>query len=144
MMQTMPPWPWPYNAVWSAAAAAIDDMTLAEWIDTYIPGGRRSRLGSFIDVAYNIEFGEETSRQGAANLLGLLGFSSGNGPGGFWIYGKSDERYKVQGGNQQIVEAQAEYVGCSSIQFGRTMSGLQKNADGTATTTFRKRKKRHS
>ena len=136
MMQTMPPWPFPYTAAWSPAAAAIDDMTLATWIDTYIPGGRLSRLGSFIDVAYNIEFGEETSRQAAANLLGLLGFSSGNGPGGFWIYGKSDERYKIQGGNQQIAQAQADYVGTPNIRFGWAMTALQKNADGTATATF--------
>ena len=136
MMQTMPAWPFPYSATWSPAAAAIDDMSLATWIDTYIPGGRQSRLGSFIDVAYNIEFGEETSRQAAANLLGLLGFSSGAGPGGFWIYGKSDERYKIQGGNQQIAQAQADYLGSSSIRLGWTMTALQKNVDGTATVTF--------
>jgi monoamine oxidase len=136
MMQTLPPWPWAYTASWSNEAKAIDEMTLARWIDTYIPGGRTSRLGSFIDVAYNIEFGEETTRMGAANLLGLLGFSSGNGPGGFWVYGKSDERYKIQGGNQQISLAQATYLGSSNIRLGWAMTALQANRDGTVTLTF--------
>ena len=136
MMQTMPAWPFPYTAVWSADAKAIDDMTIAEWIDRYIPGGRQSRLGSFIDVAYTIELGDETSRQGAAGLLGLLGFSSGNGPSSFWIYGKSDERYKIQGGNQQIALAQADYVGSSNILLGWKMTALQRNTDGSATVTF--------
>jgi monoamine oxidase len=136
MMQTMPAWPFRYDSAWSADAAAIDDMTLAEWIDRTIPGGRGSRLGRFVDVAYNIEFGEETSQQAAANILGLLGFSSGNGPGAFWIYGKSDERYKIQDGNQQIALAQADYVGRTSIRTGYTLTALQRNADGTATLTF--------
>ena len=61
---------------------------------------------------------------------------SGNGPGGFWIYGKSDERYKIQGGNQQIAQAQADYVGSSNIRFGWALTALQRNADGTATATF--------
>jgi hypothetical protein len=39
-----------------------------------IPGGH-SRLGQFIDVAYNIEYGEETSRQGGRPAR-LLGFPS--------------------------------------------------------------------
>ena len=65
-----------------------------------MPGGRGSRLGQFIDVAYNIEFGEETTRMSALNLLGLLGFSNGGGTGGWWVYGKSDERWKIVGGNQ--------------------------------------------
>jgi monoamine oxidase len=136
MMQTMPPWPWPYTATWTRDAAAIDDMTLAEWIDATIPGGRASRLGSFIDVAYNIEFGEETTRQGAADLLGLLGFSSGSGPGGFWIYGKSDERYKIRRGNQQIALAQAAEVGADAIRLGCTMTSLAANRDRTVTLSF--------
>lgn len=136
MMQTMPAWPFAYTSAWSNDAKAIDDMNLAQWIDQVIPGGRASRLGKFIDVAYNIEFGEETTRIGAANLLGLLGFSSGNGPGGFWIYGKSDERYKIQGGNQQIAAAQADYVGQTNLRLGWTMTALQANANGTASLTF--------
>lgn len=135
-MQTLPYWPWPYTAPWPAAAAALDDLTLAAWIDRYIPGGRSSRLGSFIDVAYNIEYGEETSRLGASTLLSLLGFSSGNGPGSFWIYGKSDERYKIRGGNQQIALAQADEIGSANIRLGWRLTALRKNTDGTAGLTF--------
>jgi monoamine oxidase len=134
--RALPPWPWPYSASWSPAALAISRMTIAEWIDTYLPGGRASRLGQFIDVAYNIEFGEETTRMSALNLLGLLGFSNGGGTGAWWVYGKSDERWKVVGGNQQIVEAQADSVGRDRIRLGWRMTAARRNADGTVTATF--------
>jgi monoamine oxidase len=135
-MQTLPAWPLPYTASWSPDALAISRQSLAQWIDANIPGGRTSRLGQFIDVAYNIEFGEETTRMSALNLLGLLGFSTGGGTGGWWVYGKSDERWKIVGGNQQLAEAQADYVGRANVRLGWKMTAVRANADGTATTTF--------
>ena len=135
-MQTLPPFPWTYQSTWSNAAKAIDDLSLAQWIDTRIPGGRTSRLGKFIDVAYNIEFGEEVSRQGATDLLALLGFSNGTGAGAWWVYGKSDERWKINGGNQQISLAQADYLGWQNIQLGWKLTALKTNANGTVTATF--------
>jgi monoamine oxidase len=135
-MQTLPPFPWAYTYKWTPAAKALDNMSIHEWIATRVPGGHSSRLGQFIDVAYNIEYGEETTRQGAVDLLGLLGFSTGNGPGSFWIYGKSDERWKVEGGNQQIVTAQADYLGWENIQLGWRLTAVNRNANGTVTATF--------
>lgn len=135
-MQILPPWPWPYTAAWSPAALAISNQTVADWIDTNLPGGRGSRLGQFIDVAYNIEFGEETTRMSALNLLGLLGFSNGGGTGGWWVYGKSDERWKIVGGNQQIAEAQADYVGRANVRLGWKLTALRTNPDRTVTATF--------
>lgn len=99
-------------------------MSVYDWIETRIPGGHSSRLGSFLDVAFNIEYGEETQRQGAVDLLG---FSTGNGSGSWWVYGKSDERWKVNGGNQQIALAQADYVGWQSIQLGWRLVSLKAN-----------------
>ena len=40
-----------------------------------IPGGRRSKLGQLLDVAYTIEYGAETSEQSALNFLYLIGFA---------------------------------------------------------------------
>ncbi len=90
---------------WVVAMNAMDLLPLD------LPGGIASKFGQLLDVAYNIEFGEETSRQSCLNLLGLLGISTGGGTGAWWVYGKSDERWKIVGGNQQISEAQADYLG---------------------------------
>jgi monoamine oxidase len=136
-IKTLPFYPWAYNDPgWTEAGLALDDMTAYDWIETRIPGGHSSRLGAFIDVAYAIEYGEDTRRQGATDLLGLLGFSNGQGPGAWWVYGKSDERWRVAGGNQQISLAQADYLGASNILFGWSLVALQRNADGTVTATF--------
>ncbi len=58
-----------------------------------------SQLGQLLDVAYNIEYGAESSVQSSLNLIYLLGYL---GPGQLRVFGKSDEKYHVRGGNDQI------------------------------------------
>ena len=41
---------------------------------SYVPGGHGSQLGQLLDVAYNIEYGAESSVQSSLNLLYLLGY----------------------------------------------------------------------
>lgn len=135
-MGVLPAWPFAYTSSWSNQAVALSRSTIAEWIDAHIPGGRTGRLGAFVDVAYNIEFGEETTRLSALNLLGLLGFSNGGGTGAWWVYGKSDERWRIVGGNQQLALAQADELGRDNIRLGWRLTSLRKNADGTATLSF--------
>ena len=61
--------------------------------------GRGSKLGQLLDVAYNIEYGAESSVQSSLNMLYLLGYA---GQGQLRIFGKSNEKYHVRGGNDQI------------------------------------------
>jgi monoamine oxidase len=136
-MGILPPYPWPYNATWSPDALALSRMSIATWIDTYVPGGRTSRLGRFLDAAYAIEFGENVERQSVLNLLGLLGFSNGGGTGAWWVYGKSDERWKIVGGNQQIALAQAAELGSDHLALGRSLGSARRRAsDGKAVLQF--------
>ena len=133
-MANLPDFPWAYNDPgWTPAGIALDNMSLYDWIETRVPGGHHSRLGQFIDVAYAIEYGEDTRRQGATDLLGLLGFPTGDP---FWIYAASDERYKIVGGNQQISLAQADYLGGSNMRLGWSLTSLARNRDGTLSATF--------
>ena len=69
-----------------------------------MPGGLASRLGQMLDVAYNIEYGAETSDQSSLNLLYLLGYV---GPGQFRVFGKSNEKFHVRGGNDLLVTGMA-------------------------------------
>ena len=77
-------------------------MSVAAWIDRYVPGGHGSRLGQLLDVAYNIEYGAECTQQSSLNMLYLLGYA---GQGQLRIFGKSNEKLHVRGGNDQIVGA---------------------------------------
>ena len=50
-------------------------------------------------MAYNIEYGGESSVQSSLNMLYLLAYS---GQGQLRIFGPSNEKYHVVGGNDQI------------------------------------------
>ena len=50
-------------------------MSIASSIDQYVPGGRASKLGQLLDVAYTIEYGAETSEQCSLNLVYLIAYS---------------------------------------------------------------------
>jgi monoamine oxidase len=116
------------------AGIFFDDMTAYDWIENYGPGGHRSPMGKLLDAAYNEEYGAETTDQAALNLMYLLGYNAS--PGNFSVYGKSDERYHTIGGNEQIPQAIAGYLGYRNIKLGWAMQAVALNADGTVSLTF--------
>ena len=81
------------------AGLALDRMSIADWVEANVPGGLHSRLGRLIDIAYTIEFGGESSEQSALTLIYLLGYSR---RGRLQLFGTSNERFHVHGGNDQI------------------------------------------
>jgi monoamine oxidase len=110
----------------------LDRMSIADWIAAYVPGGRTSNLGRLLDVAYNIEYGAETSDQSSLNMLYLLGYS---GQGQLRIFGPSNEKYHVVGGNDQIAQGMADALS-GQITTGSALVGIARNADGTYAATF--------
>ena len=127
-------WPITWNGNNTAAGVELSKLSIFDWIETRVPGGHASKMGQLIDVAYVIEFGADTRQQSAIDLLGLLGF--GTQPSKFRMFGVSDERYRFVGGNQQIIDAQANYVGRDHIQMGWSLQAVRKNSDATVTLTF--------
>src|SRR4051812_7386603 len=95
-----------YPTTWdsfTSAGYALDHMSVYDWIETRVPGGHGSRFGRLLDVAYAIEYGADTNGQSALNLLYLLAFQPSKK--GFSIFGESDERYHIRGGNQRLPDA---------------------------------------
>src|SRR3954447_26075981 len=111
----------------------LDAMSIAQWIQAYVPGGLKSKLGQLLDVAYNIEYGAETSVQSSLNMLYLLGYS---GQGQLRIFGPSNEKYHVRGGNDQIPAALAQRL-AGQITTGSELVALRQNSGGTWTLSFR-------
>ncbi|MFD9305856.1 flavin monoamine oxidase family protein [Streptomyces sp. NPDC060048] len=116
------------------AGTALDDMTLYEWIETRVPGGHGSQLGRFIDVAYNVEYGADTDRQSALALVLLMGYQPN--PGNFNVWGLSNERYHITGGNDRLPNAIAQALPAGSLVMGRELLAVRVAADGTQTLTF--------
>ncbi len=122
-----------YNS-FTPAGRFFDKMTLYDWITNYVPGGHGSRMGALLNAAYNEEYGAETTSQSSLNLIYLLGFQAS--PGEFSIYGKSDERYHIVGGNTLLPLAIADALPSGSIHLGYRMTAIATNSDGTSTVSF--------
>jgi len=116
------------------AGVQFDQMSVYDWIENYVPGKHGSPMGRLLDAAYNEEYGAETKDQAALNLMYLLGYKAI--PGNFSIFGASDERYHIDGGNEQLPEAIANYIGRANIKQGWAMQSIKTNADGTVTMSF--------
>ena len=111
----------------------LDHMSIIDWINESVPGGINSRLGQLLDIAYNIEYGAESSIQSSLNLLYLLGYS---GQGQLRIFGPSNEKYHVRGGNDQIPTLMSQSLG-SQVKLGQELTAIKINTNGTYTLTFR-------
>jgi len=87
-------------ASFTPEGAALDQLSIDGWIASRVPGGLDSQFGRLLSMAYDIEYGAPSSQQSSLNLLYLLGY--GSTPNNFALFGESDERFRVRGGNEQI------------------------------------------
>ncbi|GAA0679922.1 hypothetical protein GCM10010193_36980 [Kitasatospora atroaurantiaca] len=116
------------------AAVALDNLSVRGWINSRVPGGVSSKLGALLDVAYAVEYGADTTAQSSYALLLMLSWQAN--PGSFNIWGGSDERYHITGGNDQLPHAVAAALPAGTVQQGHTLKAVTRNADGTQTLTF--------
>jgi monoamine oxidase len=118
----------------TAAGAMFDHMSIYEWIDRYVAGGHRSTLGAFLDVAYLDEYGADTKKQSALNLILLFGVQSD--PNNFNRNGTSDERFHIRGGNQRLPAAIAATLPPETIQRGMRLAAIRHTSDGRVGLSF--------
>ena len=124
-----------YPTLWNSntqRGRELDAMSITDWINAYVPGGMGSKLGQLLDVAYNIEYGAECTEQSSLNMLYLLGFS---GQGQLRIFGPSNEKYHVRGGNDQITARLAGAVS-NQITTGSELVAIARNSDGGYRLSF--------
>ena len=108
----------------------LDAMSAYEWIERRVPGGHNSPLGVLIDIAYNIEFGADTTDQSALNIVYLLGFGARRHHVN--LYGESDEQFTIEGGTQTLIEAIRDDVVSRGVEIekGARMSAIERRASG--------------
>ncbi len=127
-----------YPTLWNLSTERgreLDQMSIIDWLNESIPfGGADSKLGQLLDVAYNIEYGAECSQQSSLNLLYLLGYS---GQGQFRVFGPSNEKYHVTGGNDQIAKRLGDALD-GQISLGTALTSIKLNSGGSFTLTFSK------
>jgi len=110
--------------------ATLDNMSIAQYFDRI---GLNGWLRSLLDVAYVTEYGQGIDNQTALNFLWLISPRVTNGT--FEIFGASDERYKIKGGNQQITNRLAAELS-GQIQLSQELNAITKNNNGSYGLTF--------
>jgi monoamine oxidase len=118
----------------TAAGRALDQLSVHEYIERRIPGGHRSPLGALLDVAYVIEYGADSTEQSSLNLIFLLGFQPN--ASSFSIFGESDEKFHIRGGNQQLPDAIARHLGGETVKTGQRLARIKETATGRYRLTF--------
>jgi len=111
----------------------LDAMSIVDWIDETFEGGIDSKIGQLLDVAYNIEYGAESSEQSSLNLLYLLAYS---GQGNLRIFGPSNEKYHVVGGNDQVPAKLGQLL-AGQITTGSQLTAIRVTAGGRWELTFK-------
>ncbi|HYO51477.1 NAD(P)/FAD-dependent oxidoreductase [Archangium sp.] len=115
----------------------LDSMSVYDWIESRVPGGHSSPLGALLDTAYFIELNADTREQSALNLVYLLGYQPNAAR--LSMFGESDERYRIRGGNDQIPRAIAAHLGADTIQTGMWMEAISRTPAGAYVLTFSSR-----
>lgn len=111
-------------------AEALDRQSLTQWLDG---NGADGWLRALIEVAYTTEMGLECEEQSALNFLTFID----PGTDAFRIFGASDERYHVRGGNDLVPHALATRLG-DAITTGAVLEALRRDAGGRYVLSFRR------
>lgn len=127
-LDTLEDWPWityqhPNGAEW------LDNTTLSQWLGEV---EMDAWFRTLLDVGFTTEFGLEADRQSALSLHSMVGLD----PDEFLIYGDSDERYHVRGGNDLITGALAERLE-GEIEIDSVVESIRGGGDDDFTLSVR-------
>lgn len=109
---------------------AIDRQSIAEWLDG---AGCSGWFRKLLEVAYTTEYGLEPGDQSAWNLLMMIDTE----PDPFKIFGASDERFHVRGGNDLVPKRLGERL-AGRIETGARLEAVSAKSDGEYRLTFRR------
>ncbi len=127
------PFPQTYNNS-TRRGRELDNMTVNEWLDANIPGGLSSRLAKLMQSDVIAEYGLDPDQQPALNLIYLLGW---NPPNSLTPLAGDDEKYTIEGGNDQLVQAMLDQLPAGTVQYGNRLTAIKRNSNGTVTCTFK-------
>ncbi|AFZ30316.1 amine oxidase [Gloeocapsa sp. PCC 7428] len=113
----------------SPAAIQLDRTSITQYLaDKPIS----PTLRELIAIAYTVEYGREAAEQSSLNLIYMIGTD----PQEFKIYGDSDERSQIVGGNQQLIARLAQPL-ANFIETGTELEALHRLPDGRYRASFR-------
>jgi monoamine oxidase len=110
--------------------SAIDRMSMDEYFTRI---GATGWMREMLEAAYVTEYGLELGEQSALNFLFLIGTGDLTDTSACAVLGESDERYKVRGGNQRVVDELAKRVQ-PQIQMLHRLEAIRSKGQGYTLT----------
>ena len=117
-----------YNT--EGGGAKFDRMSIAQYLDSI---GATGWMRELLDVAYVTEYGMDAGDQSALNFIMLIGSGDLEDAGTLALFGESDERYKVKGGNQRVVDELAKRLD-SQIHRRHRLEAVRSRGQGYTLT----------
>ncbi|TDH21419.1 FAD-dependent oxidoreductase [Segetibacter sp. 3557_3] len=107
----------------NAATLRFDLMSIKAYLDLI---GMTGFIRKGIEIAYVTEYGLEADVQSSINFLYLFSPNTANG---FELFGSSDERFKIVGGNQRLTNALYEEVK-ANVSLEHRLVKIKEGASG--------------
>jgi monoamine oxidase len=108
----------------------FDNMPLDKYIESL---GLTGWLKDLFVASFTSEYGRDLHEQSSLNLLTV--FSSDFSHNQFSMYGESDERFKIKGGNSMIIKVLEKELK-PNIQTGKELVRVSKNNNNSYSLTF--------
>jgi monoamine oxidase len=105
-----------------------DNMSVLEYLDRI---GATGMLRCLLEVAYVTEFGLDADQISAIELISLIDKDTG---GGLALFGESDQRYKIAGGNACVTQELSRRLG-SAVRPEHRLVSVRRHA-GVLRLTF--------
>ncbi len=113
-------------------AILFDNISLEQYISNL---NCATWLKSMLTVAFVTEYGLDAGQQSCINMLYLI--STDTSGGKFEVFGDSDERYKIAGGNQQLTNALTQKLN-NQLEYEHKLEAVNQKSNGQYILTFRK------
>lgn len=111
-------------------AKALDNMPLSKYINSLQCA---NWLKELLVAAFIAEYGLDCEDQSTINMLDMLDTDVSDG---FKVFGDSDERYRIKGGNSKIIEGLEKKIGKDKIALNYEVKKIVEHDDGTYTISF--------
>ncbi len=116
------------------AAVKLDHTPLADYIES-LPCAKW--LKELFVAAWVAEYGLDCSELSTLNMLDMIDTDTEEG---FYIFGDSDERYRIEGGNTKVIEGLISKIGADRIQLNYEVQSIEETEESTYKIGFKNEK----
>ena len=111
-------------------AKRLDNLPLSDYINSL---NCAQWMKNLFEAAWIAEYGLDCKEQSTINMLDMIETSTNEG---FQVFGTSDERFRIKGGNSKIIEGLVNKIGKDKIETNLPVTEIHEQEDGTYIIKF--------